>query len=126
MTIQLPKLSTLPINSAIYAAKPAPPTSTALHEDIESILIDTATIQQRVQELGAVINEVYRGQELLLVSVLKGSLLFMADLMRAIEIPHEVDFMAISSYGAGVTSSGVVRIMKDLNFSIEGRNIVIV
>ena len=52
--------------------------------------------------------------------------MFMADLMRAIEIPHEVDFMAISSYGAGVTSSGVVRILKDLNFPIEGRNIVIV
>lgn len=126
MTIQLPKLSTLPINSAAYASKPTLPPSPPLHEDIESILIDTSTIQRRVQELGAVINEVYRGHELLLVSVLKGSLLFMADLMRAIDIPHEVDFMAISSYGAGVTSSGVVRIMKDLNFSIEGRNIVIV
>ncbi|MEZ4620468.1 MAG: hypoxanthine phosphoribosyltransferase [Caldilineaceae bacterium] len=100
--------------------------SPLLHENIESVLIDERAIQDRVKELGQLINHEYEGKELLLVSVLKGSLMFMADLMRAIEIPHEVDFMAISSYGAGVTSSGVVRILKDLNFSIEGRNIVIV
>lgn len=98
----------------------------SLHGDIESVLLDEATIQARITALGKSINQTYTGKDLLLVSVLKGSLMFMADLMRAIEIPHEVDFMAVSSYGAGVTSSGVVRIMKDLNLSIEGRNIVIV
>ncbi|MCB0061587.1 MAG: hypoxanthine phosphoribosyltransferase [Caldilineaceae bacterium] len=97
-----------------------------LQENIESILINEVTIQQRIKELGQVINQVYTGKDLLLISVLKGSLMFMADLMRAITIPHEVDFMAISSYGSGVTSSGVVRILKDLNFPIEGRNIVVV
>lgn len=97
-----------------------------LHENIERVLIDESAIQHRVKELGRVINQTYAGKELLLISVLKGSLMFMADLMRAIDIPHEVDFMAISSYGTGVTSSGVVRILKDLNFPIEGRNIVIV
>lgn len=126
MTVQIPTLSMIPIDSATYATRPDPQVSTILHENIESVLIDEATIQQRVKELGKVINELYEGKDLLLISVLKGSLMFMADLMRAIDIPHEVDFMAISSYGAGVTSSGVVRILKDLNFPIDGRNIVIV
>lgn len=126
MSIQIPTLSITPIDSAIYAMKPKAAVSMVLHENIERILIDEATIQQRVKELGEVINKTYADKELLLISVLKGSLMFMADLMRAIDIPHEVDFMAISSYGTGVTSSGVVRILKDLNFPIEGRNIVIV
>ncbi len=98
----------------------------ALHGDIERVLLSAETIQARVKALGQTINEQYRDSDLLLVSVLKGSLMFMADLMRAIEIPHEVDFMATSSYGAGVTSSGAVQILKDLNVSIEGRHIVIV
>ncbi|MEZ4870474.1 MAG: hypoxanthine phosphoribosyltransferase [Caldilineaceae bacterium] len=97
-----------------------------LHADIECILIDEQALQQRVRELGEAISQQYAGQDLLLISVLKGSIVFMADLIRAIAIPHEIDFMAISSYGAGVTSSGAVRILKDLNFSIEGRNIVVV
>ena len=126
MSVQTPTLSITPIDSAAYAMKPRSEVSIVLHENIERTLIDEATIQQRVKELGQVINQTYAGKELLLISVLKGSLMFMADLMRAINIPHEVDFMAISSYGAGVTSSGVVRILKDLNFPIEGRNIVIV
>lgn len=126
MTVQIPALATTPINSAAYAAPPPPQVSLMLQENIESVLIDEATIQRRVKELGEVINQVYAGKELLLVSVLKGSLMFMADLMRAINLPHDVDFMAISSYGAGVNSSGVVRILKDLNFPIEGRNIVVV
>ncbi len=126
MSVQIPTLSITPIDSAAYAMKPKPEVSMVLHENIERILIDEATIQQRVKDLGEVINQTYAGKELLLISVLKGSLMFMADLMRSIDIPHEVDFMAISSYGAGITSSGVVRILKDLNFPIEGRNIVIV
>jgi len=126
MTVQIPTLSITPIDSAAYAAKPKTEVSMLLHENIERILIDETKIRQRIQELGQVINQTYEGKEMLLISVLKGSMMFMADLMRTIDIPHEVDFMAISSYGTGVNSSGVVRILKDLNFPIEGRNIVIV
>lgn len=97
-----------------------------LEDAIERVLVDAATIQRRILELGAEISDTYRGQDLLLISVLKGSIVFMADLIRAIDIPHEVDFMATSSYGAGTQSSGVVRILKDLNSPIEGRNVLIV
>ncbi len=97
-----------------------------LEDDIAAVLVDEATIQQRVKELGAIISHEYAGRDLLLVSVLKGSIIFMSDLIRAITIPHEIDFMATSSYGASTSSSGVVRILKDLNTSIEGRNIVVV
>jgi hypoxanthine phosphoribosyltransferase len=93
---------------------------------VEEVLIDEETLQARVAELGAEITTDYRGRDLLLVGVLKGAVFFMADLMRAIEIHCEVDFMAISSYGAGVDSSGVVRILKDLDISIEGRNVLVV
>ncbi len=98
----------------------------SLHQDIDKVLVDEVTIRKRVRELGDIINREYARQDLLLVSVLKGSIIFMADLIRAITIPHEIDFMATSSYGAGTSSSGVVRILKDLNTSIEGRNIVLV
>lgn len=98
----------------------------SLHEDIANVLVDEVMIRRRVRELGDIINREYARQDLLLVSVLKGSIIFMADLIRAITIPHEIDFMATSSYGASVSSSGVVRILKDLNTSIEGRNIVVV
>lgn len=97
-----------------------------LEDAIERVLIDADALAQRIRELGAVISRTYQGQDLLLISVLKGSIVFMADLIRAISIPHEVDFMATSSYGTGTQSSGVVRILKDLNSSIEGRNVLIV
>jgi hypoxanthine phosphoribosyltransferase len=97
-----------------------------LHEAIERVLIDEEELRRRVRELGAQITEEYRGKDLLLVSVLKGSIVFIADLIRAIAIPHEIDFMATSSYGASARSSGVVRILKDLNKPIEGRNVVVV
>jgi hypoxanthine phosphoribosyltransferase len=97
-----------------------------LHAAVEEVLIDEASLQNRIAELGAAITEDYRGRDLLLVGVLKGAIFFMADLMRQIEAPCEVDFMAISSYGAGVDSSGVVRILKDLDISIEGRNVLVV
>jgi hypoxanthine phosphoribosyltransferase len=97
-----------------------------LEDDIAAVLVDETTIQQRVRELGAIISHEYAGRDLLLVSVLKGSIIFMSDLIRAITIPHEIDFMATSSYGASTSSSGVVRILKDLNTSIEGRNVVVV
>jgi len=93
---------------------------------VSEILIDEETLHGRIAELGAQISEDYRGQDLLLIGVLKGAIFFMADLMRSIEIPCEVDFMAISSYGAGIDSSGVVRILKDLDVSIEGRNVLVV
>jgi hypoxanthine phosphoribosyltransferase len=97
-----------------------------LHAAVEEVLIDEAALQNRIAELGASITVDYRGRDLLLVGVLKGAIFFMADLMRQIDVPCEVDFMAISSYGAGVDSSGVVRILKDLDISIEGRNVLVV
>lgn len=98
----------------------------ALHADIDHVLLDEATIRQRVQELGRKLAAEFAGKDLLLVSVLKGSVVFMADLVRATPIPHEIDFMATSSYAGSSSSSGVVRILKDLNVSIENRNVVIV
>jgi hypoxanthine phosphoribosyltransferase len=95
-------------------------------EDVAEILIDEETLQRRVAELGAQVTDDYRGRDLLLVCVLKGAVFFLSDLMRRIDLPVEVDFMAISSYGAGVDSSGVVRILKDLDVPIEGRNVLIV
>jgi hypoxanthine phosphoribosyltransferase len=93
---------------------------------VEDVLIDEETLQNRIAELGAEVTADYRGRDPLLIGVLKGAVFFMADLMRHVEVPCEVDFMAISSYGAGVDSSGVVRILKDLDMSIEGRNVLIV
>lgn len=98
----------------------------ALDADVERVLIDETTLHKRLAELGAAISAAYAGKDLLLISVLKGSVLFMADLMRQIAIPHEIDFMATSSYGAGSQSSGIVRILKDLNKPIEGRHVLIV
>jgi hypoxanthine phosphoribosyltransferase len=93
---------------------------------VSEILIDEETLHGSIAELGAQISDDYRGQDLILIGVLKGAIFFMADLMRSIDIPCEVDFMAISSYGAGIDSSGVVRILKDLDVSIEGRNVLVV
>ncbi len=98
----------------------------SLHQDISKVLVDEITIRKRIRELGEIINREYAHKDLLLVSVLKGSIIFMADLIRSIAVPHEIDFMATSSYGSGVSSSGVVRILKDLNTSIEGRNVILV
>ncbi len=97
-----------------------------MHNDIAAVLVNEATIAARVHELGAAISREYAGKDLLLISVLKGSVVFMADLVRAITVPHEIDFMATSSYGSGTSSTGVVRILKDLSISIEGRNVVVV
>jgi hypoxanthine phosphoribosyltransferase len=95
--------------------------------DIASILISEEQIQARVAELGARISADHEGRELTLVSVLKGSLPFMADLMRAITIPVQIDLMEVSSYGGTATeSSGLVRILKDLSSSIEGKDVLIV
>jgi hypoxanthine phosphoribosyltransferase len=93
---------------------------------IAEILIPPDRLQARIAELGAEISQDYEGKDLLLLSVLKGSVLFLSDLMRRIAVPHAIDFMATSSYGTGMESSGVVRILKDLDASIEGRNVLIV
>ncbi|MBA3718142.1 MAG: hypoxanthine phosphoribosyltransferase [Actinobacteria bacterium] len=92
---------------------------------VGEVLIDEPTLRQRVEELGEEISADYEGRELLLVGVLKGAVFFMADLMRQLSVPCEIDFMAISSYGEGTDSSGVVRILKDLDGNIEGRHVLV-
>lgn len=90
-------------------------------------LIDEETLQNRIRELGEEISKEYEGQDLLLLCILKGGILFLTDLMRYITIPHEIDFLAVSSYGKQIReSTGVVRILKDLDKPIDGRNILIV
>ena len=101
-------------------------TSAEIERAVGEILIDEDRLQARIRELGAEITADYEGRELLLVGVLKGAVFFMADLMRSITVPCEIDFMAISSYGASTDSSGVVRILKDLDINIEGRHVVVV
>ena len=93
---------------------------------IAEVMIDEAELARRIRALGAEISEDYRGRDLLLVGVLKGAIFFVSDLMRTIDVPCEVDFMAISSYGSATDSSGVVRILKDLEVPIEGRNVLVV
>jgi hypoxanthine phosphoribosyltransferase len=98
-----------------------------LHEDIAEVLITEEQISARVAELGSRISADYQGRTLTLVSVLKGSLPFMADLMRAIDLPLRIDLMEVSSYGGATTeSSGLVRILKDLSASIAGEDVLIV
>jgi hypoxanthine phosphoribosyltransferase len=93
---------------------------------VGEILIEEDPLQARIAELGAEISREYEGRDLLLVGVLKGAVFFMADLMRELTIPCEIDFMAISSYGAATDSSGVVRILKDLDTNIAGRDVLVV
>lgn len=90
------------------------------------ILVQADDLQRRVKELGAQISKDYEGKELLLIGVLKGAVFFLSDLMRQIEVPCTVDFMAVASYGDATESSGVVRILKDLDAAIEGRHVLIV
>ncbi|HZK25579.1 MAG TPA: hypoxanthine phosphoribosyltransferase [Oscillospiraceae bacterium] len=93
---------------------------------VEKVLLSKEKIQQKIAELGAQISKDYAGRELLLVCVLKGAVIFLADLMRQITVSVQIDFMAVSSYGAATESSGVVRILKDLDGSIENRHCLIV
>ena len=100
---------------------------TDLEKDLAKILITREQLQSRIAELGAAISHDYAGKDLLLLCILKGGVLFLSDLVRAIHIPHAIDFMAISSYGGARTeSSGVVRIIMDLNANIANRNVLIV
>jgi hypoxanthine phosphoribosyltransferase len=95
-------------------------------DDLSGILLSEKEIQAKVTEMAAAIDADYAGKELLLVGVLKGAVMVMADLARAIHLPITVDFMAVSSYGSGGSSSGVVRILKDLDHGIDGLNVLVV
>ena len=97
-----------------------------LHPDIEEVLLDEQDIKDIVKKVGAEITRDYADKNPLVIAVLRGAVVFMADIMRAIECPLSIDFMAVSSYGDGVKSSGVVRIVKDLDTKIEGRHVIIV
>jgi hypoxanthine phosphoribosyltransferase len=100
--------------------------ATELERAVTDVLIDRDVLQRRIEDLGDEISADYAGRDLLLIGVLKGAVFFMADLMRNLTIPCEIDFMAISSYGDSTDSSGVVRILKDLDINIEGRDVLIV
>lgn len=95
-------------------------------EEIDRVLVSNEEIQKRLDEVVAQINRDYEGKELLLVCILKGAVTVFADVLRRITIPCEIDFMAISSYGSSTKSSGVVRILKDLDHGIEGKDVLIV
>ena len=97
-----------------------------MKNDVKEILFDENTLIKRVEEIGKEISKDYLGKELVLIGVLKGSVLFMSDLLKKIEIPCTMDFMAVSSYGNSTQSSGVVRILKDLDYQIEGKDVLIV
>jgi hypoxanthine phosphoribosyltransferase len=101
-------------------------TRTELERGVGEVLIEEAALQARIAELGAEISAFYERRDPLLVGVLKGAVFFISDLMRHLTVPCEVDFMAISSYGAATDSSGVVRILKDLDINIEGRHVLVV
>jgi hypoxanthine phosphoribosyltransferase len=97
-----------------------------MHQDIKEILITEEQIREKVKELGQKLKEDYGHLNPLCICILKGGALFMADLIRAMDFPLEMDFMAVSSYGASTKSSGVVRIVKDLEASVEGRHVLII
>ncbi|MFU0800051.1 MAG: hypoxanthine phosphoribosyltransferase [Xylanivirga thermophila] len=95
-------------------------------EKIGQVLIDEPTLKKRISELGAQITEDYRDKDLIVVGILKGAVIFLSDLVKEIDLPLSMDFMAVSSYGLSTHSSGVVRILKDLDQEIEGKDVLIV
>ncbi len=97
-----------------------------MQELMEKVLINSEEIQKRIRDLGKKISRDYKGKEVLLVCVLKGAFVFLADLIRAMEVPLKVDFIACSSYGSSTESSGVVRILKDLDYPVEGKHILLI
>ncbi|WP_027363299.1 hypoxanthine phosphoribosyltransferase [Desulfotruncus alcoholivorax] len=97
-----------------------------MHQDVERVLISDEKIKQKVSELGSVISRDYAGKNLLVVGILKGAMVFMSDLIRSLSVDVQIDFMAVSSYGASSKSTGVVRILKDLDQTIEGKHVLIV
>src|ERR687889_231259 len=94
--------------------------------NVKEVLLSSENIKEKVREIGERITEDYRGERLLLVGILRGAVVFLSDLMRHLQLPCEIDFMEVSSYGADTTSSGVVRILKDLEEDISGRHVLIV
>lgn len=101
-------------------------TGGSLEDDVGKILITEKELKAKVAEIAEAISADYQDKDLLLVCILKGAVVFLGDLMRCISIPLQIDFMAISSYGAATKTSGVVRILKDLDVSIEGRDVLLV
>ena len=97
-----------------------------VHVDLQEIMLSEQQIKAKVQELGQRISQDYRGESVVLIGILKGSVIFLADLVRCISVPVVFDFMAVSSYGSGTQSSGVVRVLKDLDHSITGKHVLIV
>lgn len=97
-----------------------------MKDDISEILYSERQLAEMVERIGRQVSRDYEGKNLMLVSVLKGSLIFMADLMRAITVPCSIDFLSVSSYGSGTTTSGEVRILKDLDASLEGKDVLVV
>ncbi len=97
-----------------------------LEKDIDRVFFSAEELQDRVRELGARITKDYEGKDPLFVGVLKGSFVFMADLMRAVDLYCDIDFMAVSSYGSGTTTTGAVKINKDLTYNVEGRHIILI
>ena len=97
-----------------------------MNNDIKEVLYSEDELRGRVRQMGETISNDYSGKELILIGVLKGSVIFMADLLKEINIPCKMDFMAVSSYGNSTETSGVVRILKDLDFEIQGKDILIV
>ena len=100
--------------------------SEQVHPDVDEILLTEDEIQEKITHLAKQITDDYRGKDALLVGVLKGAFMFMSDLARGIQLPIEFDFMAVSSYGSSTKSSGVVRILKDLDYEITGRHVLLV
>ena len=97
-----------------------------MREDVLRVLLSEEEIHAKVKEMGKKITEDYKNSNLMLITVLKGAVVFLADIMREIDVPAEIDFMVVSSYGSGVKSSGVVKIVKDLDVPLEGKDILIV
>ena len=97
-----------------------------MQQDVLRVLLSEEEIRAKCKEMGARISQEYKGKNLMLVTVLKGAVVFLADLMRAIDVPAEIDFMVVSSYGSGVKSSGVVKIVKDLDVPLAGKDLLIV
>ena len=98
----------------------------SMNDDIKTVLVSEEQLKAKVAELGARISKDYEGKNLVLVSILKGSVVFMADLMRAVDCPARIDFMSVSSYGSGTKTSGVVKIVKDLDLNLEGYDLLLV
>ena len=98
----------------------------SMHDDVKTALVSEEQLKAKVAELGAQISRDYAGKNLVLVSILKGSVVFMADLMRAVSIPCNIDFMVVSSYGGSNTTSGLVKIIKDLDGDLSGKDVLIV